>query len=697
MKKNEPDNKNSKLSLSFTESNLLNLNENTDEPIINKLINQLLEEQAVKTPDNIAVSTDYDFKEQIKNLKLKNIASDTFGILKDCCFKVNPYICKLDAELLKYSLLADERNDKEDLMLLKTHCFNYAIINKNALDLLGYFNGDNSISNIYEKLKNSKLDFFILNANMQKHSWKISFEKEECNVKNTDDFLYLIRLMYISKLIEIHAINTCEKELDMQHLELFQTEKYATRKNLTSETKNKTEQCGKSILLLGSTPGASTVGILYIASYLKRNGINAYCKYNNLDVDYNSLKSDLEKLINEIEPQIVGVSIKWFPHISRGLEICKMIKEISKDIEVVIGGNSSTIYNEEFIKNDFVDYVVCGDGEVPLLKICKEEHYIPNCIYKKNGKIIKNPITYVQDDKNSNDIYLSNLDDILVSKELLYCVPYYYIYTGKGCLMNCFYCGGCLDAQKKQFNREKPFLRGISEVRKDLIECKKYASTFLFIDSFEIDTLSYHRELWQGIDLSNHFCHFYFYKIPSEEFINILTNTFKYVYINIDLCTLSERHRNQLHALNLIKPMPANKDLIGFMSVCDNYKNTEVSISLISGLPYYTKYDMEQSEIFLRTLMNYSVFKGAEWGKLHAQPGAPIVSDCYKYGMYSQATKFDEFLKFSKLNMNEEIYPDVYSFKFPYINFYDDTINSEVGKHYNEMYNLIRNKCQQDQ
>jgi len=54
-------------------------------------------------------------------------------------------------------------------------------------------------------------------------------------------------------------------------------------------------------------------------------------------------------------------------------------------------------------------------------------------------------------------------------------------------------------------------------------------------------------------------------------------------------------------------------------------------------------------------------------------------------------------LKFSKLNMNEEIYPDVYSFKFPYINFYDDTINSEVGKHYNEMYNLIRNKCQQDQ
>ncbi|MBU3093587.1 AMP-binding protein [Clostridium sp. CF011] len=684
-----------KLSLSFIDPNLLlNLNKETNKPISNNLINQLFEEQAVKTPENIAVSVYYDFKEQIENLKLKRIDSSTFEILKDCCFKVNPYICKLNDELLKYSLLADDRNDKEELKLLKTHHFNYVIINKNAFDLLRYFNGNNSISNIYDKFKNSNLKFFVLNGNMAKHSWKVSSEKEECTVNNINDFLYLIRLMYISNLIEVHAINTYEKELGIQPLELFKTEKYATEKGIINETIDKTKQGGKSILLLGSTPGAATVGVLYIASYLKRNGINAYCKYNNLDVDYNSLKSDVEKLINKIKPQIVGVSIKWFPHISRGLEICKIIKEISKDIEVIIGGNTSTIFNEEFITNDFVDYVVCGDGEVPLLKICKGEDYIPNCIYKKNGKTIKNPITYVQDDNNSNDIYLSHLDDILVSKELLYSVPYYYIYTGKGCSMNCFYCGGCLDAQKKQFNRIKPFLRGISEVRNDLIESKKYASTFMFIDSFEINTLSYHRKLWTGIDLSNHFCHFYFYKIPSKEFINILTKTFKYVYINIDLCTLSERHRNQLHSLKLIKPMPTNKDLIELMSVCNNYKNTEVSISLIAGLPYYTKDDMEQSEMFLNILMSYSVFKGAEWGRLHAQPGAPIVNDCNKYGMYSQATNFDEYLNFSNLNMSEEIYPDVYSFKFPYIYFNEDTINSEVSKHYSEMYSLIKDKCQ---
>ncbi|EGD47364.1 LOW QUALITY PROTEIN: AMP-dependent synthetase and ligase [Ruminiclostridium papyrosolvens DSM 2782] len=685
----------SPLNLSFMEFELLDLNNNSKKPASNNLVTQILEERASKTPERIAAKMCYDFSEQIESLKLKKIASNTYDELKNCCFKVNPYVCKLDDELLKYSLLADGRNDIDELKLLKTHCFNYVIINKNTLDLLRCFNGRNSILGIYEKYKNSNLLFFILNGDMAKHSWKVTSEKEELTLKNTNDFLLLIRLMYISKLIDLNSVNYGDTELKLNQVELFREEKNTAPKREIFTNRDKPKQQDKSILLLGSTPGSATIGILYIASYLKRNGISVYCKYNNLDVDYKSLKADLKKLISEIKPEIVGVSIKWFPHISRGLEICKIIKEISCNIEVVVGGNTSTIYNKEFIENDYVDYVVCGDGEVPLLKICKGEDSIPNCIYKKNGKIIKNSITYVQNDKNSNDIYLSHLEDILISKDLLYSVPYYYIYTGKGCLMNCCYCGGCLEAQKNQFNRQKPFLRNISEVRKDLIEVKKYASTFLFIDSIEMDTLNYHRELWKGIDLSNHFCHFYFYKIPPEEFISILAETFKYIYINVDLCSFSERHRGYLHSLNLVKPMPTDKELIEFVGNCNNYKNMEISVSLISGLPYYTNDDMKQSEAFLKRLMSYPVFKGAEWGRLHAQPGAPIVNSCKEYGMYSQAVEFDDFLKYSKLNMSEEIYPDVYSFKFPYINFNEEVVNDEVNKHYREMYALIKNKCQQ--
>lgn len=211
------------------------------------------------------------------------------------------------------------------------------------------------------------------------------------------------------------------------------------------------------MLLLAATPGTATIGLLYIASYLRRNGINTYCKYNNLNVNEDELKKDIEKLLYKYKPQIIGVSIKWFVHIARGIEICKIIKQFDDNIKIVIGGNTATLYAEKFIEYDFIDYVICGDGEIPMLEICKEEKNIPNCIYKLNGKVQKNSITYIQNRENSKDIFLSNLDEILISKEDLYSVPNYYIYTGKGCLMNCCYCGGCLQAQKNNLDAQQHF------------------------------------------------------------------------------------------------------------------------------------------------------------------------------------------------------------------------------------------------
>lgn len=75
------------------------------------------------------------------------------------------------------------------------------------------------------------------------------------------------------------------------------------------ECKEKKEliKSGKTVLLLAATPGTATIGLLYIASYLRRNGINTYCKYNNLNVNEDELKKDIEKLLYKYKPQIIGV------------------------------------------------------------------------------------------------------------------------------------------------------------------------------------------------------------------------------------------------------------------------------------------------------------------------------------------------------------------------------------------------------
>ena len=128
--------------------------------------------------------------------------------------------------------------------------------------------------------------------------------------------------------------------------------------------------------------------------------------------------------------------MKWFPHIAKVLEISRQVKAYDPSIRVVVGGNSASYYWEKIIRYDTIDYVVRGDGELPLRKICNGEENIPNCVYRKDKKIITTPISYVQDRQNSEDIFLSHLDEVFVSPLDPYLSYPLFINIGKGCTMN---------------------------------------------------------------------------------------------------------------------------------------------------------------------------------------------------------------------------------------------------------------------
>lgn len=656
-----------------------------------KCIHELFEEQAVKNKEKISVSSFLNYEVPLHQLKLGTANLKTFKKIEKCRFKLNQYICKVNPTLLNDSNIDTDEFDKSELLLLKTNMLNYVVINKNVINLLKQFDGLSTISEIYSNVKDNHEKYFIVNATYNEHSWNLACEKTIIALDKLEiSFTVLLSNLYKSNLVQLQDINIVEDNFNEEFEKIFECKvEKCFKENETTKI-----QSGKTVLLLGETPGMPTVGLLQIASFLRRNGYETFCQFNDLSVTSQSLRNDIEKTLFEIKPQIVGVSIKWFPHIKRAVEICKIIKEYSRDIEVVIGGNTASIFSDDFIKFDFVDYIILGDGEIPFLKICQGTDEIPNCNYKKNGKIIKKQISYIQNEENSKDVYLSNLDEIFIKREHLFSIPYIYIYTGKGCSMNCFYCGGCQDAQIKEFNRKKPFIRGIQEVRKDIVAAKTYSPTLMFVDSFSFNTMEYHRNLWDNIDLSNHFCSFYFYKIPEPEFVQLISKTFKYAYFNFDLCTLSERHRKELFALKMIKPLPTDEQLLQCMFECEKYNNIEVKISLISGLPLFIEEDMQSSMNFLKALQKYSIFMGLEWGRLHAQPGASIVATCEEYNMYSQATTFEEFLTYSKLNFQmEPSYPDIYNFEFPYIYFKDDKSNSESSKHFGKVnYELTKIK-----
>lgn len=445
------------------------------------------------------------------------------------------------------------------------------------------------------------------------------------------------------------------------------------------------------VLLLGDTAGTASTGILYLASFLKRKGIEAFCRWNTIDTENTQLKNDIENLLRTLSPRIIGISMKWFLHMSRVLEICRTVKNYDPTIDIVIGGNSASFYWKDLVKHayfNYIDYIIRGDGEIPLYLLCSghDVSTIPNLVYKNktNGTFVENPFQYVQDSADNNDMVLSHLDEIFVSAVEPCLADYFYICTGKGCSQQCFYCAGCRDVQVQSFNRAKPFLRDIQHVRQDIRTVMPYTTTFMFdFDLPLYDSLEYYRSLWEGIDLTNHFCEFYFWKLPSPGFIDLVSRTFRHVELGIDICSLSERHRLQLSAMTVVKPQPTDQDILAFFENCEAFPNVRVKITQVLGLPGLTDDDIQVSEAFFNRLLHtYTCFSGMEWSRLHAQPGAPILPDCNHYQMNSFATSFQEFLDFSQKNLELDHYPDLENVNYPYIYFNDEHFNSRLSAHY---------------
>jgi len=671
-------------------------------------------------PNEITIQLNIDTTDLLMESKSNRLSSDVIAKYKKYCFKKNPYIFQFETnEML---------DDAKDLILLRTHRANYTAVNRLVLSFLDGLDSEANLESLFNGLPKGKHHFIVCDVLDDNDSEFLTLKKESFFIHHSfEDFIPLIKKLYYSHLITPTDIRSQDVGVDIR-LDTGEENREPIYRSLDSRSSS---QLKSSVLLLGDTIGTATVGLLYLASYLRRHHINAYCQWNDLNDTTTLLKENIRKLMEKSQPQVVGVSMKWFSHMARVFEICKRVKEYDPSVIVVVGGNSASYYHHHIIKNPSIDYVVLGDGEKPFLDICRGEKYVSNCTYKKRvtptvqdatqsteeignnekvcsfctffqtidkreGQIIETPITYVHDEKNSSDIFLSHLDEIFVSKKDIYSVKNVYINTGKGCSLQCFYCAGGRDMQKRSFNRQKPFIRGINEVRKDLEEIKKYTSGFMFdFDLPLYDSLEYYKKIWEGIDLSRHLCEFYFWMMPSPEFIRLAAATFKYICLSIDMCSLSEPHRLKLASLGLIKPQPLDEEIVSFFDLCEEYHNVEVQVTPILGLPYFSEEDIDRGKAFISRLIDrYSPFH-ISWGRLHAQPGAFLSKNAAQYNMHSYAKEYDDFLYYSQLNMEKEKYPDLDTLNYPYIYSNDRLLNTKISRYFidiNKMVNQHREK-----
>ncbi len=228
------------------------------------------------------------------------------------------------------------------------------------------------------------------------------------------------------------------------------------------------------------------LGLAYIAAVLEKDGHDV--KIFDLTLDHDrSLENKMDDII-KFSPDIIGISAMTHSY-SNATKIALYLKTMT-GASIVFGGPHPTIMPEDVLKNEFVDFVIIGEGEETFSKICqnfqrKDFKGIDGLCYKDNGK---NVIQY----KNN---FIQDLDKIpFPARNLLELDQYKLIddrgnqmitiMSSRGCPYGCTYCYKGLFG--KMYRQRSP--KNIIDEIKYCIE-KFGKRSFYFIDDlFTLNT-----------------------------------------------------------------------------------------------------------------------------------------------------------------------------------------------------------------
>lgn len=340
-------------------------------------------------------------------------------------------------------------------------------------------------------------------------------------------------------------------------------------------------------------PVFENLGIEYLSSALKQEGHSAElvfdpCLFNDT-LFYNAFLKDICSFKKNVVDRVVKsqADLVCFSVVSDlyfwACEIARAIKKKAK-IPIAFGGIHPTAVPEQVISNDFVDYVVVGEGEEALIDLVRrleqknDDYQIGNVWFKRNGKIIRNdPRNLIQD--------LDRLpfpDKDLYSKEYTEFKGQYTIVTSRGCFFSCTYC--CNNFLRKlyqgkgNYNRYRSIDNVIAELK--LAKEKYKIKSVLFFDE----------ELLLKWDRTKRLLHLYKQKIdlPFWCYVNPQTlSEEKICLLESSGCNEVEMGVQELDPVLNKNILKRNMDLKQLKKIIKRMQKTKiiVAVDIMLGLP----------------------------------------------------------------------------------------------------------------
>jgi len=417
------------------------------------------------------------------------------------------------------------------------------------------------------------------------------------------------------------------------------------------------------------------MGLLGLADLLHRNHISTEVVHIGVEWIEDPRFSILD-YIQKKKPKIIGLDLHWHHQSYDALSLARKVKETFPSVYLLLGGFTASYFHEEILRNfDEVDGVIRGEAETPFLQLAqalaqgeKDLFSIPNLTWRRNGRILINPLSYVASEEDLNRLSFTNFPLLKnystyiryvgqpfyvkgVSKEKnfrMYSLksPIYHLPLGRGCPVQCTWCSGNIPSQKTITGRQEVTFRGIDEVIQSIREALSYGyETFhICFDPFPgkpeyfLDLFSRIRE--EKIQME---CFFESFRLPTPSFIRSFKETFpgakSLIGISPDVGSDRLRKVHKGYAYT-------NRDLLECLG---RLKDHEVFCDLFFtvGVPFEKEEDIEQTiQLQKKIRHHYPNVKGIRTFTLEMEPGSPWHLDPETFGVKTPLWNFMDFYQY---------------------------------------------------
>lgn len=415
------------------------------------------------------------------------------------------------------------------------------------------------------------------------------------------------------------------------------------------------------------------IGLLGLADFLTQRGHPARIVHLGVEKQLRG-PLNFDRILDENPAPLVGIDLHWHFQSWDAIEAAREIKRSRPGVAIVLGGITASIFADEILRDfRFIDFVVRGEAEIPLLDLIRSlkggggYRSVPNLSWRDGSGIVHNPTAYTADDELLERMCFTDFSLMKDSKcfvesfsrflnltgrserlqRLLFAGSREYpVMIGRGCAHHCSYCGGSYEAHASICGRKRVAVRSADAIVSSIRDLDRYGfdSAGLNHDIFPpakadqtyIRIFEKITELNLAINLDVER-----YSLPTERFVEVFSRLpGKNSCITLSL----NSHNEALRRLNGLYRY-SNGALEECLETMERHGVNSL-LFFACGLPLETHEDLEEMAAYQRRLRNkFKKVRIRTW-MIEVEPGSLLSCSPEKYDVEIERTSFADFYRY---------------------------------------------------